>query len=129
MTPTQRTAALRLVGYIEQERINLRGWYAACRELAALLRELLAEPVQEPMAYIHTWKSHAGVIGKTLHWQATSPHGDDVAITPLFAAPPQRQPLSDDEIKALDIVLIHYGSDPRVWPLREWRNRGIGETK
>lgn len=64
------------------------------------LRAALAEPQPEPVAWLHKWKPHAAVIGKSLHWNAISPHGDDMEITPLYAAPPAQQPLTDGQIDA-----------------------------
>ncbi len=42
----------------------------------------------EPVAYIHKWKPHAAIIGKSLHFTDTSPHGDDVEIIPLYTSAP-----------------------------------------
>jgi hypothetical protein len=71
-----------------------------CRRASFALRAALAEPVQEPVAWLHEWKPNAPVIGKSLHWLGSSPHGDDVKVTPLYTAPPppQRKPLTDEEI-------------------------------
>ena len=54
------------------------------------LRAALAEPVQEPVA----WLYEAGT-DRTLHWYKPPLHG-----TPLYTAPPQRKPLTDDEVIA-----------------------------
>lgn len=95
MNPKQREAALRLA---DGPRTSGVLWG---RAVVALLRELAAEPQGEPVAYIHAWKLHANVIGRTLHWQATSPHGDDVEVTSLYAHPPQqRKPLTEEQVFA-----------------------------
>lgn len=51
MTPQQRAAALRLIRAFDNERISLPAWESVCRQGFALLRELAAEPVQEPVAW------------------------------------------------------------------------------
>ena len=88
MTPTQREAALLLADELQRfdgaERESLRD------EAAALLRELLAEPVQEPVAWIHRAQyllAHA----------ENSPPADKMLENgwePLYAAPQQRKPLT-----------------------------------
>ena len=95
MTPTQRAAAARLADELQQfdgaERESLRD------EVAALLRELAAEPVQEPVAWIH----HAQYL---LAHAENSPPADKMLAngwTPLYTAPQQRRPLTDDEALAL----------------------------
>jgi len=107
MTPTQREAALRLAE--ELARIGEHGagsqitttgevWHPANTMLpaAALLRELAAEPVQgEPVAW---W------IQKAEQFALAKPDGSRPfakAWEPLYAAPQQRQPLSDEQIDAI----------------------------
>ena len=117
MTPKQREAAKRLADDLQRfdgaERESLRD------EAAALLRELLAEPVinqqmttelaepvQEPVAW--------GVFvddelfkpfnckDEAVDWfQAQYNHGSryDYLVLPLYAAPQQRKPLSADQIR------------------------------
>lgn len=84
MTPERRTTALRLIDYWSAD-----DWPGGLSrkeidETVTLLRELVAEPESKPVAYVHEWKSHANVIGRTLQWHATSPHGNDVKVTPLY---------------------------------------------
>ena len=49
------------------------------------LHYALAEPVQEPVAY---------AVGRTLHWH----EGKGVNDAQLYLAPPQRKPLTEEEI-------------------------------
>ena len=59
-----------------------------CEAAITALKQALAEPEQEPVAYS---------IGRTLHWH----DGKGVDDAQLFAAPTPRKPLSLDEIEAL----------------------------
>lgn len=61
------------------------------------LKAALAEPVQEPVAYS---------VGRTLHWH----EGKGVNDAQLYLAPPQRKPLSTEQI--LDLFDSHnvYGT-------------------
>ena len=53
--------------------------------------EALAQPKQEPLAWISTGKA------RMIHWTADKPtYGDD--WVPLYTTPPQRKPLTDEEI-------------------------------
>jgi hypothetical protein len=115
MTPEQRAAAERLADELQRfdgaERESLRD------EAAALLRELAAEPVQEPVGWLH---DETGEFEHS-HQQWMESDGDWV---PLYAAPQQpmhcpkdggecgaggycrpepvqRRPLTDDEALAL----------------------------
>ena len=100
MNETQRATALRLADELE------RGYDArtmkAMSHAAAILRELLAEPVQEPVAW--------GVFvddelfkpfnckDEAVDWfQAQYNHGSryDYLVLPLYTAPQQRKPPSD----------------------------------
>ena len=67
--------------------------YDAMRGQAAMgaLRAALAEPVQEPVA----WLYEAGA-NRTLHWNKPPLYG-----TPLYLSPPQRQPLAEWQINDL----------------------------
>ena len=102
MNPKQRATAERLVA--DQSSSNLE-W---SRQVVALLRELAAEPVQEPVAW--------GVFvddelfkpfnckDEAVDWfQAQYNHGSryDYLVLPLYAAPQQRTPLSDEVVAKL----------------------------
>ena len=117
MTPTQREAAERLADDLQRfdgaERESLRD------EAAALLRELLAEPVinqqmttelaepvQEPVAYIDPRQLAAGYV--TLRcitrpeYRSYADVAEGVHYTPVYLHPPQqRKPLLRGEIIGL----------------------------
>jgi hypothetical protein len=64
----------------------------------AALRERLAQPEQEPVAYA-VYHRMGG--GKSLHWpEQHSLDGDANAyqLAPLYTSPPQRKPLTDEEV-------------------------------
>lgn len=115
MTPTQRAAAERLADAVMHP------------EAAALLRELAAEPVQEPVGWLHDETGDFEPSHKP--WM-----DDDEEWVPLYAAPQQpmrcpedggacgaggycrpepvqRRPLSDEQINRLDTEAIHGGPD------------------
>ena len=75
------------------------------------------EPV-EPVA----WLYEAGA-DRTLHWHKPPLYG-----TPLYTAPPQRQPLTDEEINALELPPSGTATVRDLVRLIE-RAHGIGETK
>ena len=55
------------------------------------VKEALAQPKQEPLAWISTGPA------SMIHWTSDKPaYGDD--WVPLYTAPPQRKPLTDEEI-------------------------------
>ena len=131
MTPTQRAAAERLADDLQRfdgaERESLRD------EAAALLRELAAEPVQAPVAWMAESKS-GSVRFTNIGQSADELESLGWAIVPLYAAPQQpmrcpedggacgaggycrpepvqRRPLSDEQINRLDTEAIHGGPD------------------
>ena len=102
MTPTQREAALRLGA--DQSSSNLE-W---SRQVVALLRELAAEPVQEPVAWgvfvdDELFKPFNCKDNAVDWFQAQYNHGSryDYLVLPLYAAPQQRTPLSDEVVAKL----------------------------
>ncbi len=89
MTPTQRRAAERLV---EGPRTSSVLWG---RAVIALLRELLAaEQVQKPVGWLHDETGDFEPSHKP--WM-----DDDEEWVPLYAAPQQRTPLSDEVVAKL----------------------------
>ena len=75
------------------------GWVCESDPVAQDLKAALAEPVQEPVA----WYSEARHIDSA--WAAAvtlkhpGPEGKYMRkVTPLYTAPPQRKPLTDEEI-------------------------------
>ena len=78
----------------------------------ASLRERLAQPEQEPVAWMWDYKRLDGhVETKVIFAQRYSP-GDLAYVlggknaTPLYTAPPQRKPLTDDEIEELSRTMV-----------------------
>ena len=91
MTPTQRAAALRLA---EGPRTSGELWG---RAVIALLRELAAEPVQEPAIWIQS--NHLQHAKNGPYLARTGPTKLMSDFIPLYAAPQQRKPLSADQIR------------------------------
>ncbi len=89
MTPEQREAALRLALLLEQA---FGPRWVFVHEAVALLRELAAEPVQEPVGWLH---DETGEFEHS-HQQWMESDGDWV---PVYAAPQQRRPLTDEQLK------------------------------
>ena len=58
------------------------------------MEKLLAQPEQEPLAWISTGTA------RMIHWTADKPaYGDD--WVPLYTAPPQRKPLTDEDVERI----------------------------
>ena len=58
------------------------------------IKEALAQPKQEPLAWISTGPA------SMIHWTADKPaYGDD--WVPLYTAPPQRKPLTDEDVERI----------------------------
>ena len=109
--------------------------FLACDGAVAALRAALAqkdepgEPVREPVAWIHTDLDKPRV--KFLEWSEDEPGYRGCWIkTPLYLSPPQRKPLTDEEIRRI-IACID-----KFTPVREGmrqlaraieRAHGIGE--
>ena len=105
MTPQQREAALRLADWLHASGVV----NSEVKETIALLRELLAEPQGEPVAWCSLTPSGkiAYFDGKPMVMPGAV--GNEVHRTPLYAHPPQqRRPLSADQIR--DAV-----NDPAFW--------------
>ena len=95
--------------------------FMACDGAVAALRAALAqqaEPVQEPVAWLYEEGADS-----TLHWNKPPLYG-----TPLYSAPPQRKPLTDEEINALELPPSGTATVRDLVRLIE-RAHGIGETK
>ena len=103
------------------------------REAAALLRELLAEPVQEPLFWVRL-RSDGGYEGPIAHSAIEEVRRQSGAWTPLYAAP-QRQPLTDDFVfKVVRSVQPNLAETCRAWKYefaqcKYWLDaaHGIGE--
>ena len=83
--------------------------------------------MQEPVAWIHTDPDKPRV--KFLEWSEDEPGYRGRWIkTPLYLAPPQRKPLTDEEINALELPPSGTATVRDLVRLIE-RAHGIGETK
>ena len=93
MTPTQRKAAERLM---EQMGNDHRGYDPDFNEAAAILRELLAEPVQEPVAYIDQRQLAAGYVTLLCitrpEYRSYADVAEGIHYTPVYLHP-SRQPM------------------------------------
>ena len=96
MTPAQRQAALRLADQMSQCGATIDE-----AEAAALLRELTAEPAQEPLFWVRL-RSDGGYEGPIAHSAIEEVRRQSGAWTPLYTSPQQRTPLSDDAL--MDII-------------------------
>jgi hypothetical protein len=67
-----------------------------CAEAITAIKEALAQPEQEPVAWITEWEGQYSS-GKILDYIAHT-RGGKVEYTPLYTTPPQRKPLTDEEI-------------------------------
>lgn len=98
MTPTQRATAERLIDVLDRNQYDAVT-ASAMGEAADLLRELAAEPVQEPVAALHddghfSWKSDEA------RRQFDSKHEYMGWSMDVYAASPQqRRPLTDEQLK------------------------------
>lgn len=107
MTPTQREAALRWAERHDD------GDYSDAPKLVAFLRELAAEPQGEPVAMyspccqiIRIGVKDSGTVHDGL---CREKHGGELGPTLLlYTHPPQRKPLSDEQIDA--VIRLHVGS-------------------
>ena len=70
------------------------------REAQAALKESFAQPEQEPVAWMYTskWKGNERFITR-YQSELTTYKADEV--WPLYTSPPQRQPLSDEDIDSV----------------------------
>ena len=109
MTPTQRAAAKRLAKELASVH-PLHPYAQMCGSAAAILRELLAEPVinqqmttelaepvQEPVIWIQS--NHLQHAKNGPYLARTGPTKLMSDFIPLYAAPQQRKPLSADQIR------------------------------
>jgi hypothetical protein len=105
MTPTQRAAAERLADAVMHP------------EAAALLRELAADPVQEPVAWLKTMYSGTRPILEVDHRKPPATNSIPVYAAPQqpmrcpedggecgaggYCRPEQRKPLSDEQVRQI----------------------------
>ncbi len=123
MTPAKREAAERLAD-------ALTSWPAAFSptdlmlETAALLRELAAEPVQAPVAWMAESKS-GSVRFTNIGQSADELESLGWAIVPLYAAPQQRTPLSDEVVAKLINTEWATSDVPSAWKFARAIERAI----
>lgn len=79
-------------------------------EAIAVVEKALAQPEQEPVA----WFSPSGNLYKTRFHAAAN--GEQV-VTPLYTTPPQRKPLTDEEIDHIytGVRAVHHEIDSYVF--------------
>ena len=112
MTPTQREAAARLADWLHASGVV----NSEVKETIALLRELLAEPQGEPVA----WRSKTRINNDfDSNWCLTSTEPPQtprtIAIEPLYTHPPQQcQPLTKVQITELAEQCGYDGAVPTV---------------
>jgi len=77
-----------------------RQWYddKAVEEAITALRAALAEPVQEPYCHVYEYDSVFG-LHREFYPREYNGRKPDRTV-PLFTAPPQRKPLTDEQIDA-----------------------------
>ena len=92
MTPTQREAALRLISALDDDSISRINDLVVLNDAIELLRELAAEPVQEPVCW--GWRVPDGRITMIFSERKDNP---DVEVVALYAAPPQRELASEPQ--------------------------------
>lgn len=129
MNPKQRATAERLVA--DQSSSNLE-W---SRQVVALLRELAAEPVQEPVAWgvfvdDELFKPFNCKDNAVDWFQAQYNHGSryDYLVLPLYAAPQQRTPLSDEVVAKLINTEWATPDVPSAWKFARAIERAHGIT-
>jgi len=89
---------------------------------AEALRAALAQPVQEPVAW-RTFDGEGGYDYRTYEdnedyaaeWAKRNPRHLGW-VEPLYTAPPQRKPLTDEEIVEIRISMPHFFSSPNGRP-------------
>lgn len=102
MTPTQRAAALRLAAKLDEVDVDPHSMFAV-ENAAALLRELAAEPAQEPVALM--WQHEE--TGRVTFTTVADPYvGKRWHRIPLYAAPQQRQPLDAAAVQELKLRVV-----------------------
>ena len=83
-------------------------------EAITAIKAALAQPEQEPVAYLVLFEG----AGKLLEFtKGNYLHGAKVEHIPLYTAPPQRKPLTDEEIYSLADSLEIWNEDDEEWIL------------
>lgn len=80
---------------LNRSRYNLDREY--CADLIDEIQELLAQPEQEPVAYLHEGIDETGETVRRIYCHFY----EHANLIPLYTAPPKRKPLSDETIAKL----------------------------
>jgi hypothetical protein len=75
------------------------------------IEEALAQPKQEPVAYSYTSRI-TGAQGFSHHPMPRFVDSESWDIKPLYTAPPQRKPLTDEEIRRIELAVQGYTRQP-----------------
>ena len=115
--------------WVASDEPHMQGMVAG--PLYTTLRAALAEPVEEPVAWHYT--NNGG--GNVMHWGPSARLDADIQaakdyprvhkVTPLYLAPPQRKPLTDEEIQELSQQHKFYSRMEKFVRIIE-RAHGIG---
>jgi hypothetical protein len=97
-------AAQRLIDLQDMDRVEIimqfghkDDWLIACRCARDALRAVLAEPAQEPVAWmVYTEDGKSVCVTDN-----PADFADEHRALPLYTAPPQRPPLTDEEIESM----------------------------
>jgi hypothetical protein len=102
-----RTAAQQALAFTMRDFASLRDFEAAKAVLYDILRAALAQPEPEPVA----WRFQSAVGGWA--YGSQPPLGSKYPAYPLYTAPQQRKPLTDEDIDRIDACI------DKFTPLRE----------
>jgi hypothetical protein len=122
-----REAAQQALEALEANRAN---WKEKTDAIVAL-RTALAEPEQEPVAWRYELATAIFESGEYSGWRCTisekepcAPENSIRNLQPLYTHPPQRKPLTDEEMKRVCAETFSY--DPYVIARAIERAHGIG---
>ena len=93
-----------------------------CDSAVSAIREALAEPEQEPVAWMLMNDTHCHIMAT--EWKPEDSDGWKTA--PLYTAPPARKPLTDEEISAIVQSMSAYTWDAHMLARAIERAHGIG---
>ena len=110
MTPQERKVIELALEALEKSQQILNEYMTECvtarqanNEAITAMKELLAQPEQEPVAWIEQEWSGSGL--RHLHFERREPTVRDEVMnpvwTPLYTTPPQRKPLNDEMRKQM----------------------------
>lgn len=103
--PDQSAQIAELIAQRTMQEEIIKSAYARCGELEQQLADLQANREPDPIAYITGW--YGGYPTISIIDGAVLPNG-----TPLYAAPPERKPLSNEEIELLRVKTLLESEGP-----------------